>query len=97
MGQLEWVQQCIGDTQGPFDRSFGQHLKPQASRTVVWVGMRGKGLLGWLSFADTLRSDAVDVVLSLQRMGMGVLLLSGDSSSAVARIADEVGIAQNFR
>ena len=97
VGQLEWVQQCIGEARGPFHFSFGKHFKPQASRTVVWVGVRGVGLLGWLSFADTLRADAVQVVRSLQRMGMGVLLLSGDAPSVVARIADEVGIPQRSR
>ena len=98
VGQLEWVQQCIGAAAaGPFHFSFGKHLKPQASRTVVWVGAQGPGLLGWLSFSDTVRSDAAEVVRSLQRMGLGVLLLSGDAPSAVARIADEVGIPQKSR
>lgn len=97
MGQLEWVQQCIGDSQGPFQMTFGRHLIPQASRTVVWVGVQGIGLLGWMSFSDAVRSDAKDVVRSLQRMGIGVLLLSGDAQSAVSRIAAEVGIPQNKR
>lgn len=97
VGQLEWVQQCIHEAQGPFNQPFGKHLKPQASRTVVWVGAEGVGLLGWLSFSDTLRSDAVDVVQRLQRMGMGVLLLSGDAPNAVARIASEVGIPAQSR
>ncbi|KAK9792711.1 hypothetical protein WJX73_009570, partial [Symbiochloris irregularis] len=65
VGQLEWVQQCIGDAQGPFQMTFGRHLIPQESRTVVW------------------------------RMGIGVLLLSGDAQTAVSRIAAEVGIPQN--
>jgi Cu2+-exporting ATPase len=46
------------------------------------------------SFQDEPRPDAADVVGALQRDGYGVVLLSGDRTPAVRRLAERVGIAE---
>lgn len=51
---------------------------------------------GWLAtfeFHEDLRSDAMATVAALQDSGIEVHLLSGDSQSAAARVAGQVGIA----
>ncbi len=50
---------------------------------------------GWLAtfeFHEQLRSDAVAAVKALQGAGINVHLLSGDSATAAARVAAQVGI-----
>lgn len=51
---------------------------------------------GWLAtfeLHEVIRPDALDTVTALQRKGIAVHLLSGDSVEAVARVAARVGIA----
>ena len=50
---------------------------------------------GWLAtfeFHEDLRSDALSTVAALQKDGVEVFLVSGDSAQAVARVAAQVGI-----
>ena len=54
---------------------------------------------GWLAtfeIIEALRSDAKSTVAAFQAAGVGVHLLSGDSTAAAARVAAQVGI-QSFR
>lgn len=46
--------------------------------------------MGSMSFNDMLRVDSVDVVKRLQKMGISVMLLSGDRNSAVTDMAQKV-------
>lgn len=50
---------------------------------------------GWLAtfeFHEDVRSDALSAVAALQKDGVEVFLVSGDSVQAVARVAEQVGI-----
>ena len=52
---------------------------------------------GWLAtfeLQEDVRPDAMDTVAALARAGIAVHLLSGDSASAAARVAAQVGIAK---
>ena len=46
-----------------------------------------------MTFTDTLRSDAREVVASLQQSGKRVILLSGDDEAVARQIGSDVGIA----
>lgn len=59
---------------------------------MVHVGVEGRGLVGSLSFRDTLRADAVQVVQRLKDLSIRVALLSGDNPAAVAAAAQQAGI-----
>jgi Cu2+-exporting ATPase len=51
---------------------------------------------GWLAtfeFHEDVRSDALSTVEALQKNGVEVFLVSGDSAQAVARVAAQVGIS----
>ncbi|WP_051414744.1 heavy metal translocating P-type ATPase [Zestomonas thermotolerans] len=50
------------------------------------------GLLAWLVLDDRLRSDAPQLLDACRARGWRTLLLSGDSSPMVARVATELGI-----
>jgi Cu2+-exporting ATPase len=57
----------------------------------VWY-RRGSDAPVRFRFADSVRSDAAEVVASLRRQGYRLALLSGDRVAVVERIAREVGI-----
>lgn len=63
--------------------------EPEAG-TVVYVGIKGDGIVGYLAFEDALRPDAADVVGRLAKLGIKSMLLSGDRSSAVTSMASQV-------
>ena len=46
------------------------------------------------AFEDTLRADAADTVAALKSAGLDVILLSGDRTEAVARVASLAGIRE---
>jgi Cu2+-exporting ATPase len=53
-----------------------------------------QGLLAHFTFADRLRERAAETVHRLKNLGIEVELLSGDQSSTVQAVADELGIDQ---
>ena len=75
------------DTNG--DGSFLNATKP--GETLVYVG-RNTIVLGALSIADQLRSEAIQAVDDLKRQGYRTLLLSGDSNEVAAAIGAQLGV-----
>src|SRR3989442_15945892 len=57
----------------------------------ILVARRGR-LLGALQVADRLRPEAIEAVAQLHRMGLRVILLTGDSQSIARSVATELGI-----
>jgi heavy metal translocating P-type ATPase len=60
-------------------------------RGNILVGRRGR-LLGALEIADRLRPEAIQAVAELQRMGLRVILLTGDSEPIARAVGKELGI-----
>ena len=57
----------------------------------LWLDTGEKPAVPYL-FADTLRVDAAATTQKLQRMGLKLVMLSGDRKSTVAQIADQLAI-----
>lgn len=85
VGTLPWVASQCGDEL--------LHSEASTIGTQVWVGYGGRGIAGSMTFTDTLRSDAREVVASLQQSGKRVILLSGDDKAVARQIGSDVGIA----
>jgi len=64
---------------------------PLEGKSIVGVSY-GERFLGWIALADELRPTAAAAVARLRAMGIEPVILSGDSSGAVARIAAQLGI-----
>lgn len=64
----------------------------QSGKTAVWVAV-DREIQGILGIADTLKSSSAAAVRSLQRMGIDVILLTGDNPRTAEAIAHEVGIS----
>ena len=66
-------------------------------RTVSWlveVGPAGLRALGLLAFGDALKPSARDAVAALGRMGLRILLVTGDNRGAADAVARQLGIVE---
>ena len=62
-----------------------------AAKTTVWIAVDGQ-VAGLLGIADALKPSSARAVQSLQRMGLEVVMLTGDNRQTAAAIAEAVGI-----
>jgi Cu+-exporting ATPase len=63
------------------------------AKTVVYVAVDGT-LAGVIAVADTVRADSQAAIAELTRLGMTVVLLTGDNVETANAVAREVGIAR---
>jgi P-type Cu+ transporter len=82
---FEELQIRAGELLGPAEpmRRDGQ--------TVVMVAVDGRGA-GLLGIADPVKPEAADAVRDLQREGLRVVMLTGDSETTAAAVARKLGI-----
>ncbi|KAL2346604.1 hypothetical protein Fmac_000604 [Flemingia macrophylla] len=105
VGSLEWVNERFQTRVNPSDltnleRNLMNHssntTSSKYSKTVVYVGREGEGIIGAIAISDVVREDAESTVMRLKQKGIKTVLLSGDREEAVATIADTVGIENDF-
>jgi len=61
----------------------------------IWLALASEtGVLGWIQLQDQVRPGARTVVRRLLATGLSLQLLSGDRQTAVADLADQLGIRQ---
>jgi heavy metal translocating P-type ATPase len=68
----------------------------EAGQTLVYFGIQGSTLAGYLVLGDTVKSTAKRTVESLDQLGVAMTLLSGDSEKTTAAVAKSAGI-NNYR
>ncbi|KAA0064539.1 copper-transporting ATPase PAA2 [Cucumis melo var. makuwa] len=105
VGSLEWVNDRFEKKANTSDlknlehsvyRSLEGISSSNNSKTVVYVGSEGEGIIGAIVISDQLRYDAESTVNRLQKKGIRTVLLSGDREEAVASVAKTVGIEEEF-
>ncbi|MBE9156429.1 cadmium-translocating P-type ATPase [Nodosilinea sp. LEGE 06152] len=64
-------------------------------RTVVWLAVDGQ-VEAILGIADAVKPSSAAAIATLQRMGLEVVMLTGDNRRTAEAIAREVGIARVF-
>ncbi|KAL3566323.1 hypothetical protein D5086_031738 [Populus alba] len=106
VGSLDWVNERFQrrtklsdlkdlETKVMYQSSDGMPSS-NYSKTVVYVGREGEGIIGAIAISDCLRHDAESTISRLQQKGINTVLLSGDREEAVATIANRVGIESEF-
>ncbi len=70
-----------------------QHAQALAdeAKTPVWLAVDGR-LAGLLAIADPVKPDSVEAVAALHRMGLQVVMITGDNQRTADAIARRVGI-----
>jgi Cu+-exporting ATPase len=66
-----------------------------AGKTVVWIAVDGK-IEALMGIADALKSSSQDAVKALQKMGLEVVMLTGDNRKTAEAIASQVNINNIF-
>lgn len=67
----------------------------EQGKTVMFLGIEGQAV-GLIALADTLKPDAPDAVRQLHRLGIEVVMVTGDNRRAAEAIAREAGIDRVF-
>jgi Zn2+/Cd2+-exporting ATPase len=100
-GKLENRLIRVGTTQLMSDEVKAQIATHQAlvddlaatGKTIVWVTIDDE-LSGAIALADTLRPEAVELIQTLDRLGIAQIMLTGDRSATAQAIAKQLGITQ---
>ncbi len=74
------------------EKIAGEEGAPDPTRTTVWVAVEGKRI-GALALADPLKTGASQAIAALRKMGMEIVLLTGDRAPTAQAVARETGIA----
>ncbi|KAL0330512.1 UNVERIFIED_CONTAM: Copper-transporting ATPase PAA2, chloroplastic [Sesamum radiatum] len=106
VGKLSWVHErfqqkkSLSDLkrleQSVIHQSSAEYSSSNHSRTIVYVGREGEGIIGAIAISDNLRPDAESTITRLQQKGIRTVLLSGDREEAVAAVAKTVGVENEF-
>jgi Cu+-exporting ATPase len=98
LGMVDGAALAVGNEKLMADYAIGvEPLQPDAERltaqgkTPVYVAIDGK-LAGLLAVADPIRSTSKEAIARLQRMGLHVVLLTGDNRRTAEAIAHQAGI-----
>jgi Cu+-exporting ATPase len=74
--------------------SQAEGLLSQA-KTVLYVAVAGQAA-GLLGVADTVRDTSAAAIKQLQRLGLDVVMMTGDNAQTAAKVAAQVGITRYF-
>ncbi|MGO4617453.1 heavy metal translocating P-type ATPase [Nocardia sp. 2YAB30] len=89
VGRLRLFQQQRVDVPPALARAVRQ--QERAGRTVVLVSVDGVAV-AVVAVADTVKDTAAAAVARLHRLGLRVLMFTGDNAYAAQSVADEIGI-----
>ena len=72
-----------------------QTMWESEGKTVIWLAVNGN-LEAIMAIADALKPSSLTAVKALQKLGLEVVMLTGDNQKTAQTIADQVGITQVF-
>jgi Cu+-exporting ATPase len=65
------------------------------AKTVLYVAVAGQAA-GLVGVADTVRATSAAAIAQLQRLGLEVVMMTGDNAQTAAKVAEQVGIKRYF-
>ncbi len=92
IGTQRWLSELNIDTH-TIQESFTTLVA--AGKTAVWITVDGK-IQGLMGIADALKPSSAAAVRALRKLGLEVVMLTGDNRSSAQAIASDVGITRVF-
>ncbi len=92
LGTLIWMQELGCDTEYLELRARAWE---SASKTVVWMAVEGE-IEAIMGIADALKPSSAQAVKALQKLGLEVVMLTGDNRATAESIAHSAGIDRVF-
>lgn len=93
VGRLSALREHAVTIPDGFEQEVEMHLR--ASRTVVGVAVDGVAV-GILGLADEVRPEAADAVAALKKLGLTVIMLTGDAQRAADQVARRLDITRTL-
>ncbi|MBD2772096.1 heavy metal translocating P-type ATPase [Iningainema tapete] len=92
IGTHRWMRELGIDTS-----ALQQHWDrlEYLGKTVIWIAVNSK-IQGIMGIADAVKPSSVNAIRTLQKMGLEVVMLTGDNRRTAEVIAREVGIKRVF-
>ncbi|EHC10135.1 heavy metal translocating P-type ATPase [Fischerella thermalis] len=92
IGTHRWMRELGIDTS-----ALQQHWDrlEYLGKTVIWIAVNSK-VQGIMGIADAVKPSSVNAIRTLQKMGLEVVMLTGDNRRTAEVIAREVGIKRVF-
>lgn len=88
IGTQRWMEELSIDTQAlQQDKERLEYL----GKTAVWLAVDGE-IKGVMGIADAIKPTSIQAVKALQKLGLEVIMLTGDNRRTAESIAREVGI-----
>lgn len=92
IGTTRWMSELGIDTAQLDDR---RKAWERQAKSTAWIAVNGQ-IEGLLGIADKLKPSSADVVKQLHRMGLEVVMLTGDNRQTAEAIAQQAGIDRVF-
>ncbi|BAY80253.1 cation-transporting ATPase (plasmid) [Nostoc linckia NIES-25] len=90
IGTQRWMEELSIDTQAlQQDKERLEYL----GKTAVWLAVDGE-IKGVMGIADAIKPTSTQAVRALQKLGLEVVMLTGDNRRTAESIAHEVGIGR---
>ncbi|MBQ0028545.1 MAG: heavy metal translocating P-type ATPase [Lachnospiraceae bacterium] len=87
-GNMEFVSGQAAISKGMMDKANNEAKK---GRTPLFFAMDNK-LLGIISVADVIKEDSAKAIENLKKLGVHVVMLTGDNEQTAKAIGDEAGV-----
>ena len=84
---------ALSYTNIPSDLNSKSEALEAEGKTVLWFGL-DKTILGLIAVSDTLRSDSTKAISEMKKMGLKVVMLTGDNSIVASAIGRKAGIEE---
>lgn len=92
IGTRRWLEELGIETQA---LQTHQERLEYLGKTVIWLAVDGE-IQGLMGISDALKPSSAQAVRAMQRLGLEVVMLTGDNRSTAESIAREVGIKRVF-
>ncbi|WP_075619859.1 heavy metal translocating P-type ATPase [Paenisporosarcina indica] len=88
------TRKLLNDSKVTFNDTEASELESQG-KTVMFIALEGK-YAGLIAVADTVKDSSAKAIVEMKKLGLNVVMLTGDQERTARAIAQQVGIDEVF-